>query len=1048
MLSDYVTMYNDISDGLKPAPLWLRWLFGIPAGLIVGYAVLVLGYVATCPDLGYRALLSDPASAFQNVQPENQQGTDIELITSRADGRVGVVVQQSTNTKSLIWPRKGDILCMINRKKTRTFLDFSIRLAELRDAQVPAGGSAPANTDPMEMAQDWPGIVEIEGGKRQVEIVFIQDGQAPALSYVPQETLPEFEIGLTTVWFMLQLGVLIFGAIAFWNRPYDAPTRLFCAMCSLSLGAFVGGFHWWVIAGNPWLNVPFLICGGMLPAVTLHFFLVYPREKYFLARWPILSRALLHIPPALVTLALVLTYLAAYWVNGSEASDEQLTNVVSLLAVLRNVAFVAIGLAGLYFAITVVVLGYTFVNTRNPLERKQVRGILLAALLAAIPMTYVLKVAIEDRVGFAFGRIRLPMFLASLVFMLAYVNGMVRHKLMLVDEVVGKGKLYYGVTAGVMAAFAMFVAVGGVAVQMFSENLTGVPLFVSFVVLMLGILLLLWFRDRIQEVIDRRFFSEKYQLDKALQRMNRAAGRLADPESLAQMMLATCRDALQTESAAIYFRQQGEPGLRLVAVENYDHAAIEITDPETLAGLPDSPTQRIVSTSREAMSPVQGFMHDLKAELVYPVETDGNTVGLVVLGPKSRGTQYTAEDLTFLRAIAQITTIALNSATTNQELARLNEELQAKVDRIAEQQRQLMILKAELNSSSQAKGLPKIGMTDLDREEIKGGGKAIQAVLATVRKVAPSSSTVLIRGESGTGKELLARTIHRNSPRKDGPMVSVHCAALSESLLESELFGHTKGAFTGADKDKIGRFEAANGGTLFLDEIGDISPETQVKLLRVLQERCFEPVGGSRTVKVDVRVVTATNRDLEKLIAEGRFREDLYYRLNVIRINLPPLRDRRDDLIELVFHFINRAAERSGKEIKRIEPEALAVLERHPWPGNIRELENTIERAVVLTDGDSISMRDLPAEMLSGESEVRVTSAPERFLPAPDSDLPPPRALPGTASRAARDAAEREMLAAALRSTGGNKAEAARQLGLPRSTFYSKMKKYELSGAE
>jgi transcriptional regulator with GAF, ATPase, and Fis domain len=419
-----------------------------------------------------------------------------------------------------------------------------------------------------------------------------------------------------------------------------------------------------------------------------------------------------------------------------------------------------------------------------------------------------------------------------------------------------------------------------------------------------------------------------------------------------------------------------------------------------------------------------------------------------VLGPKSRGTQYTAEDLTFLRAIAQITTIALNSATTNQELARLNEDLQAKVDRIAEQQRQLMILKAELNSSPQAKVLPKIGMTDLDREEIKGGGKAIQAVLATVRKVAPSSSTVLIRGESGTGKELLARTLHRNSSRKDGPMVSVHCAALSESLLESELFGHTKGAFTGADKDKVGRFEAANGGTLFLDEIGDISPETQVKLLRVLQERCFEPVGGSRTVKVDVRVVTATNRDLEKLIAEGRFREDLYYRLNVIRINLPPLRDRRDDLIELVFHFINRAAERSGKEIKRIEPEALAVLERHPWPGNIRELENTIERAVVLTDGDSISMRDLPAEMLSGDSEVQVTAAPDRFLPAPASDLPPPRALPGTASRAARDAAEREMLAAALRSTGGNKAEAARQLGLPRSTFYSKLKKYELSGAE
>lgn len=1039
-------MYNEIySDGLKPAPLWLRWILGIPAGLVVGYAVIVLGYVSTSPDLGYRALLSDPPAEFKGIQPENEDA-NVELVTSRADGRVGVVVQQSPNPKSLVWPRRGDILCEINRKKTRTFLDFSIRLGELRDAQVPPGGHATAGTDPMEMAKDhWPGLVEIEDQGRQVEIVFIRDGETPAWSYVPQITLPASEIGLTFVWFLAQLGVLIFGAIAFWNRPYDAPTRLFCAMCTLSLGAFVGGFHWWVIAGNPWLNVPFLICGGMLPAVTLHFFLMYPREKYFLARWPVLSRTLLHGPPAIATAALVVTYLAAYWFNGDEAPNENLTTVVSLLTLLRTIAFSAIGLAATYFAVTVVVLGYTFIDSRNPLERQQVRGILLAALAAAVPMTYVLVVAVQDRVGFAFGRIRLPMFFASLVFMLAYVNGMVRHKLMLVDEIVSKGKLYYGVTAGVMAVFALLVSLGGAAVHMLSETLSGVQLFVCFMVLMMGILLLLWFRDRLQQVIDRRFFSEKYQLDKALQRMNRAAGRLADPESLAQMMLVTCRDALQTESAAIYFRQRGEPGLRLVAVENYDHADIQIDDPETLANLPDSPTQRIVSTSREEMSPVQKFMHAVKAELVYPVETDGDTVGMVVLGQKRRGTQYTAEDLTFLRAIAQITTIALNSATTNQELARLNEDLQAKVDRIAEQQRQLMILKAELGSSAQTKRATKAVTLDLDREEIKGGGKAMQTVLATVRKVAPSSSTVLIQGESGTGKELLARTLHQNSPRKDKPMVSVHCAALSESLLESELFGHAKGAFTGADRDKVGRFEAANGGTLFLDEIGDISAETQVKLLRVLQERCFEPVGGSETVNVDVRVITATNRNLEKLIAEGRFREDLYYRLNVIRISLPPLRERRDDLIELVFHFINRSAERTGKQIKRIEPEALAVLERHPWPGNIRELENAIERAVVLADGDSITMRELPTEMLNAESGIRVTSTPSRFLPAPGSD-PAPRALPGTVSRAVKDAAEREQLEAALRSTGGNKAEAARQLGLPRSTFYSKLKKYHLAG--
>ena len=1034
-------------DGFKPAPSWLRWVLAVPASFVVAYAVLVLGYVATSPDLGYRTLLADPIEAFSFVSPEDQSETEQELVTYGANGRVGVVVQRSPTKNDKVWPQQGEILCEINRRKTRTFIDFSIRLAELRDATVPPGGHATKGTDPTEMGKGhWPGIVEIEGGERQVEIVFIKKGQSPAFSYVEQRALPAGETGLTFLWFLFQSGVLIFGAVAFWNRPYDAPTRWFCIMCTLSLGAFVGGFHWWVIAGSPWLNVPFLLCAGMLPATTLHFFLIYPREKFFLARWPILSRLLVHVPPAIVTGALVLTYLTAYWFNGQEASDEHLSTVIELLTLLARIAFFAIGLAGGYFVVTVLVLGNSFFTSRSPIERRQVRGILLAALLSAVSMTYVLLVAVEDRVGFAFGRIRVPMFFASIVFMLAYVNGMVRHKLMLVDEIVGKGKLYYGVTASVMVAFALLIALGGAAVNMLSESLSGVSLLVCFTVLMMSILLLLWLRDRLQQVIDRRFFSEKYQLDKALQRMNRAAGRLADPESLAQMMLVNCRDALQTDNAAIYFRQKGETGLRLAAVDDYDHAPMEINDPDTLDSLPDTPVQRVVSASRESMSLVQQLMYDLKAELIYPVETDGLTIGLVVLGSKRRGTQYTAEDLTFLRAIAQITTIALNSARTNQELARVNDELQAKVDRIAEQQRQLMILKAELDSSAQTKRIEKKPSqkppTELDRAEIKGSGEAIQSVLATVRKVAPSSSTVLIHGESGTGKELLARTLHRNSPRKDGPLISVHCAALSESLLESELFGHAKGAFTGAHEDKIGRFEAANGGTLFLDEIGDISQETQVKLLRVLQERCFEPVGSSTTIHIDVRLVTATNRDLEQLIAEGKFREDLYYRLNVIRLNLPPLRARRDDLIELVFHFINRSVERTGKQIRRIEPEALAVLERYAWPGNIRELENTIERAVVLADGDSITLRDLPGEMLNHQGGVVVRSAPDRFLPGP-ANAPPTRR---TTSRAVRDAAEREMLEAALAETGGNKAEAARRLGLPRSTFYSKLKKHQLSG--
>ncbi|MCA9096643.1 MAG: sigma 54-interacting transcriptional regulator, partial [Planctomycetaceae bacterium] len=230
----------------------------------------------------------------------------------------------------------------------------------------------------------------------------------------------------------------------------------------------------------------------------------------------------------------------------------------------------------------------------------------------------------------------------------------------------------------------------------------------------------------------------------------------------------------------------------------------------------------------------------------------------------------------------------------------------------------------------------------------RGKSPAIQRVLTTVRKVAASQSSVLIRGESGTGKELLAQAIHENSPRKNGPLVRVHCGALAAGLLESELFGHVKGAFTGAHRDKVGRFEMANGGTLFLDEIGDISLETQIKLLRVLQERTFEPVGSSRTVQVDVRLIAATHQNLEKLIAEGKFREDLFYRLNVISITSPPLRERTDDILELSLHFLRQGGERLGKRLTYIEDRALEAMLRYGWPGNVRQLENAIERACVL----------------------------------------------------------------------------------------------------
>lgn len=312
---------------------------------------------------------------------------------------------------------------------------------------------------------------------------------------------------------------------------------------------------------------------------------------------------------------------------------------------------------------------------------------------------------------------------------------------------------------------------------------------------------------------------------------------------------------------------------------------------------------------------------------------------------------------------------------------------------------------------------------ELDREYdvagIVAAAPSMIAVLEQVRKVAPTNATVMVYGESGTGKELVARALHTLSSRASGPFVSVSAGALPETLLESELFGYEKGAFTGATNAKPGRFELANGGTLFLDEIGDITPAVQVKLLRVLQERQFERLGGTRSVEVDVRVIAATNRDLQQAIADGTFREDLFYRLNVVPIFLPPLRQRQSDIPLLVAHFLDKF--KAGD--KKLSQEALEALVAYQWPGNIRELENTIERMVILSHGDELGLPDLPAEVRLGPSASRASSA-GIVLPDEGCDL---------------EEVELDLIRQALDRAGGSVPKAAKLLGLTTKTLESRM---------
>lgn len=315
-------------------------------------------------------------------------------------------------------------------------------------------------------------------------------------------------------------------------------------------------------------------------------------------------------------------------------------------------------------------------------------------------------------------------------------------------------------------------------------------------------------------------------------------------------------------------------------------------------------------------------------------------------------------------------------------------------------------------------------------ENIVGESAPMREVLEVVKQVAPSRATVLIQGESGTGKELIAKALHQLSPRARFPLVTVHCAALSPTLLESELFGHEKGAFTGAYERRIGRFEQAQGGTLFLDEIGEIDPTVQVKLLRFLGERTFERVGSNKTLTADVRVVAATNKNLKAQVHEGAFREDLFFRLSVVEIVLPPLRDRMDDVALLAGAFIREMARENGKKMTGVAPEAMEALMRYRWPGNVRELHTAIEHAVVLCRGEKISLRDLPASV-RGET----TAAPA--LSAPPSAAPDGMTV--------KDA-EKQLIIRALEEARGNRSEAAQKIGISRRTLHRKLHTYHLEG--
>jgi transcriptional regulator with GAF, ATPase, and Fis domain len=965
---------------VPPPTTWGKLFLSVAAIFICIYAITVVTYAWSVPDIGLRCIFSTDIVRVDG-EPLEPEGA----APANAQYQIVAINDREVNT----WP---DL--------TRALTDLSPTTPTVQVKVRRTIGHEPRADDK---------IISVE---RTVS------------------TTPFGLVMPSVLWFFLKGGLFFVGLLVFWKRPTDRAAGQFFLLSIVTVGAFMGGYHWWQIGRQPFLVLVFMTCAVFLPAVSLHFYLLFPRPKEFFQRQPLPTLRLLYAVPAVFLTVLIFEYFYLRALVVLPESSARTTLISDALATMRvSVCVYLIVAAGLYLG-CVLSLTHSFRTTTEPTERNQVKWILFGALLASLPLGWSLYLVLVEPNEFAGGAATWPMFAASTCFTVAFTISITRYRLLQLDQVLNSGMAYFLILclAGLVYYAIVFVAMLVVGSQVMVKPTLGQALIVSATALVLTLFLDLA-RSGFKKALDRRFRREKSHLDHALQRMGQTLEQLTGPPDLARRLLDTAAELLGARCGSVYLRSGEPPLYRLVGALGPAPALSELASGCPLVdGLLARGRVTVTTEPWSVAGPAEGQLHFLAGSVAQGLSHEGQLLALLVLGPKRSGA-YTGEDFHLLAAFARLTSLALGNAERHQTIEALNRELQGKVEKISEQQRRILALQSQLTRRAT---VVETGPEDLSPPEepattgMIGSGPVVRQLLHLVRKVAASPSGVLIRGESGTGKELLARALHDHSPRAGKPFVKLHCAALSPGLLESELFGHVKGAFTGAHRDKVGRFELADAGTLFLDEIGDVTLEVQTKLLRVLQEMSFERVGSSDPVRVDVRVVAATHQDLERLIREGRFREDLYYRLNVITITVPALRERREDIPELVQHFLRAYAQRAGRSVPQMDDDAFLLLKRCPWPGNVRQLENVIERAVVVADGDLITIDDLPPELLTAAAE------------APSEKLSP-------SHRPDHEVEEKEQLVRALAAAGGNKAEAARALGLARSTMLSRLKKHGLS---
>jgi len=882
-----------------------------------------------------------------------------------------VVFVEDGGLADLAGLREGDVIVEADGTKVTGTLDYALRVLSRGEGET------------VRLVVERPTTITAMSAKPDGS--FRAFDTRPSTQHVPISiTLDAPRIPWGALVASLLAAILLgFGLVARVSRPDDLDAKRFYRTAVIYALVYTGALSWTKLIIHPPLGLVFLVGLFLGPPLSLHLSIDFPHREANTARVRRWKRGSYTMSILLGTGCLIALGIAvSEYLAGRP--DTALRYAVGMIA--AQIALIPVHTS---FGLISQIRAH---RTASGALRAQLRWLLFAHALGGLPILVAVPIAIADLDRFLIYRYQPFVVAVAILWFVGYGLAVLRIRLADVDALI-KSSLGYTITTGaaVLVYLGVVLAAGWITGLVIGE--TG-----PWPHLVAGLAAAALFgpiRARVGGWVDRRFFRDRQHYIEALRHAGESLAVLREPADLAREAVAQIVDAVRAESGALYLRDGDTWRIAHATTDDAPH---------------------------EPIAPADGFAVPIR------LADDADIAGWLILGPRRSGDLYSTDDRDLLGALASQLAVSLANARAFGTIADMSRTLEAQTKTLEVQNAEIRELRDRLEDENRF--LRKRVEAATDGATLVGDSKAMRELHATLDRIARSDANVLVLGESGTGKGLLARTLHGTSPRAEQPFMHVDCGAIAASVFESELFGHERGAFTGATRLRRGPIELAEGGTLFLDEIGELPLELQPKLLRVLEEKVVLRVGATAPVSVDVRIIAATHRKLEDMVAAGTFREDLYFRLRVVELTVPPLRARRADIPALCTALLPRVARRCARPILPLADDAIAALMAYSFPGNVRELENVLERALVLADdASSISAADL-------ELSDRAPSLPEEVIAIADAPSKPHEAV--------MDDIERRRLTAALTAASGNQSTAAKALGMPRTTFINKLRRHGL----